>query len=186
MKKKERKLCAAMVLIACLLMGNACGEAEAPVKKYAESIPANHWYDPSAVITGEEGTGYMYRDWMDKLTDVPVPYLHTTTVRSVRDGKETKIEVNICISVDDRTVSDQIVGYRIYSNDRFLFSLPLYHEIPYANQVGVDRVFAALIDQMEDDQGLLICIPLYQDGEERAEEGYAITSAPHPSFFGDP
>ncbi len=48
---------------------------------------------------------------------------------------------------------------------------------------SVDRVFAVLIDQIEEDKGLLICIPVYRDGEERAGKGYAITSGNPPVFF---
>jgi hypothetical protein len=33
------------------------------------------------------------------------------------------------------------------------------------------------------DKGLLICIPVYRDGEERTGKGYAITSGNPPVFF---
>ena len=187
-KKQTQKRIAlylAVIMFTCLPVAYAYCESETLFQpNYAEILPENHSYSPSSIITDEKGSGYMYDDWKDKQANVPSPYIHSTTIRSVRDGGKEKIEVNICVSVDDSTLADQIIGYNVYSDVRFLFSLPMYNEIPYANNKNIDRVFAILIDQIEDDKGLLICIPVYQDSEERVQEGYIITSGDNLSFFG--
>ncbi len=149
-------------------------------------LPANQ-YAPLSIIVDEDSVGYIYDDMDFSRQNDPPYYWHSTSIRKwdAKSGEGAKIEMNIQIAMDTRIApeSKQITGWNIYSDDRFLFSLSLYNEIPSRDLPKLDRVFVAVLEGFKEKTNCLICVPCYNNEYEAIDESYMITPGDDVYFF---